>query len=578
MKKSFKKILALLLAVIMVGSIVACASNDIPTATTTASSSTEPSGNGNTTPAPTEPDLYYNKTGYPICDEVITIKVGGRMGSSKDWNNTYLVKYVEEHLGIKMVCEPTADDVINEQYAKWLTNPDTMPDLILNTAYDRSQVDADGADGFFVNMAEYEELMPNLLAFLDEYPSLRDLVYTNDGAIYSLTRITTPVAGKINHPMYFHVPTLEAAGIDPTKINTVDEFYNALKALKEKYPDKTPFVITPDAEPAYRNELNLRTAFGVYSNDNSYMVCTDENGEVFLADTSDNQREYLKFVNKLADEGLIDINDIGRSADEIRADMKAGKYCIWTGSMYPVTAEDQALDTNGDKSWQGDYSFFWTFTSDLSDKKVYIANNGVLNQAKIMINPNSEYIEAIVRLLDFFATPEGQLLAVVGEEGKTFDWVVDPVTGVKSSNSDNYWDKTKYETVGAWRDAEVYISQALAFNWGFVGALDSVSMDVLEKIPANNSNWLSAQKLVRVDELDELRYGDVPALYTADQKAEMATLKTDLTSFLVAAKAEFIAGIRDPYSDADWDAFVKQVNAMGWEDTLKDIEQEVRGG
>ncbi len=560
-----KKILALLLAVIMVATLAACAGNNLPT---------NPAGSN---PAGSStPDLYYNKTGYPICDEVITIKVGGRMGHSKNWNDTYLVKYVEEKLGIKMVCEPTADDIINEQYAKWLMNPETMPDLIINTSYDRAQVDADGAEGFFVNFAEYKDLMPNMLAFWEKYPSLSDLVHTPDGDIYSLTRITTPVDGKLNNQMYYHIPTLEAAGVDGSKINTVDEFYNALKTLKAYYPDKTPFIITPDAEPAYRNELNLRTAFGVYSNDNSYMVCKDENGNVFLGDTSDNQRAYLQYVNKLAKEGLIDINDIGRSKDEIIADMKAGKYCFWTGGLYPVTAEDQAKDAEKDYSWREDYSFLWTLTSDLSDKKVYIANNGVLNQAKIMINPESEYIEAIVRLIDFFTTPEGEILAVAGAEGATFDWQTDEVTGIKTPNYDNYWDK-KYETVGEWQNDKVYISQGLAFNWGFMGALDSLTEAELKAIPVDNANWWSANRLLRVEELDELRYGDVPSKYTAEHKEEMGTLKTDLASFLVAAKAEFIAGTRDPNSDADWAAFVKQVNDMGWESTLKAIEQEARG-
>ncbi len=575
MKKSTTKILALLLAVIMVCSLVGCGGNN--NTPNTEGGNNETVGGNETTPAATEESLYYNVTGYPICDEPITIKVGGLVGNTTDWQNTYLVKYVEEKLGIKMICEPTSADIISEQYMKWLSNPDSMPDLIVNTAYDRSQVDADGADGYFVNIAEYENLIPNLLAFWEEYPSLGEIVHTADGAVYSLTRITTPGSAKINNQFYYHIPTLEAAGVDGSALKTVDDLYNALVALKAQYPDKTPLLITPDAEPAYRNDLNLRTAFGVFSNDNSYMVCTDENGEVFLGDISNEHREYLKFLNKLASEKLIDVTDFGKTKDELRAAIKDGKYCIYTDQFAPLTDADKALDAVQDYSWQQNYGIIWGFTSDANDKVTYIANNGVLNQAKIMINAESEYVEAIVRLLDFFASPEGQILAVAGEEGVTFDWKVDEVTGVKNADYSKYWDSANFEKETDWVTQKVVIQQAFAFNWAGLGAIDTLSDEELAKIPNNNASWLTAQKLLAIDDVDDFRYADVPALYTAEQKEEMATLKTDLTNYLKTAKAEFIAGIRDPYSDADWEKFVNEVNNMGWASVLKQIEQDARG-
>ncbi len=576
MKKSITKILALLLAVVMVCSLAACGGN--PTTPSSEGGNNETAGSNEANPPATEEQLYYNKTGYPICDEPITIKVGGRVGATTNWQDTYLVKYVEEHLGIKMICEPTSDDAISDQYMKWLSNPDSMPDLIINTSFDRAQVDSDGADGYFVDFSEYEDLMPNMLAFWEEYPSLSDLVHTPDGNVYSLTRITTPPSSKINNQFYYHIPTLEAAGVDGSSLKTVDDFYNAMVTLKEKYPDKTPLLITPDAEPAYRNELNLRTAFGVFSNDNSYMVCTDKNGDVFLGDITDNHREYLKFVNKLASEGLIDVSDFGKTADELNAAIKDGKYCFYTTwGVYPVTPEDNEKEAAGDYSFRQDYGFLWGFTSELNSNLTYIANNGVLNQARVMINTESEYVEAIVRLLDFFATPEGQVLAIAGKEGETFDYVTDPVTGVQKADHSNYYSAADYATANDWVDQNVVISQAFAFNWGFMGNVSFVSDDALAAIPADNSNWITAQKLLRLDEIADFRYADVPPSYTPDQKEEMATLKTDLTNFLKTAKAEFMAGIRDPYSDADWQKFVDEVNAMGWSTVLKQIEQEARG-
>lgn len=579
MKKSITKLLALILALVMVCSMSACSTttSDVDEEPKTTETTDTNAGNTEANAESVTPEkLYYNETGYPICDEPITIKVGGSVGSTLDWQNTYLVKYVEENLGIKMICEPTAADAIQNQYALWLADPASMPDLVINTAFDRSQVDADGANGFWLDMTEYADLMPNLYAFWEEYPQLGEIVKASDGSIYSLTRITTPTSSKINDQIYYRTETLEAAGVDPKAIKTTEDFYQALKKIKETYPDMIPYIVTPDAEPAYRNELNLRTAFGVYSNDNSYMVCTDDNGEVFLADISDNEREYLKYMNKLASEGLIDINDFGKSAEELREDMKSGKYAFWTGWFDPMTEDEQALNDNGDFSWRQNYGFLWGFTTEgLTDKLVYIANNGVLNQAKIMINAETEYPEAIIRLLDFFATPEGQVLALTGKEGETYDLVVDEVTGIPNYVLDNYWDKDNYESAGAWKAQYVTIVQGFAYNWGFTGAVDTA--ENLAAIPVENTNWWNAQRLLAIDDIDDFRYADLPVLYTAEQKNVMATVKTDLTNFLKTAKAEFIAGVRDPYDDAQWNAFVEQVNSMGWESTLKPIEQEARG-
>ena len=565
MKKNFKRILSFVLALVMAFSLTACLK--APNVGTNGD-------NGNDKP----PADYFNETGYPICDEPITIRVGGSVGSTLNWQNTYLVKYVEEKLGIKMICEPVAADAIDTQYSQWLSASGTMPDLVINCSFDRSQVDGDGDDGYWLDIAKYKNLMPNMYSFFEQYPALENLVTTQNGNIYSLTRITTTATVAINNWLLLcHTPTMKAAGVDITKIRTTEDFYQALKKLKAKYPYMTPLMLAPDVASGYRTDLNLRTAFGVYSNENSYMVNTDANGKVYLEDISDNHREYLKYINRLAKEGLIDLNDFAKAKDEITTDIVNGNYGFWTGVFKPVTEFDKELHEMEDFGWREDYSWIWGLTSEgQTDQVTYIQNNGVLNQAKVMINANTRYPEAIVRLLDFFFSEEGQMIAIHGEEGVTYDWEIDEVTGMKSVNYEAYYDEANYTTPSMWHIQTVSIYEAFAFNWGFVGTVDGLTDEELAEIPFNSKFWWDAQKLLRREEVDNYVISEVPVIYTGEQIDEMGTLKTDLTMFLATAKAEFMAGIRDPYSDADWNAFVNQVNAMGWKDTLQQIEQDAR--
>ena len=81
--KTSKRILAALLALMLVLSLAACAKTP---ASSTASTESKDST------SQTEKS-YYNKEGLPICDETITIKVSGQNYDSTNWADTYFVKH-----------------------------------------------------------------------------------------------------------------------------------------------------------------------------------------------------------------------------------------------------------------------------------------------------------------------------------------------------------------------------------------------------------------------------------------------------------------------------------------------------
>lgn len=555
MKKTSSKLLSLALVLAMVLSMAACINT--PAETT----------------APPE-DLYYNETGYPICDETITIKVAGRQGNTKEWNDTYFVKYVREKLGINLVCEPFPNDAMASQYAGMLAT-ETMPDMLVQMSVDKAQVNIDGADGYWLDLSEYLHLMPNFAKMLEENPTYANYTKDADGHIYSINRVTpgevTASRGTIN----YNKALVEAAGV--TKIETIDDFYNALKAVKAKYPDKTPLAITFDAAPAYNADIILRTAFGITFNDNSYMLVEGKDGKVELGDISDNNRAYLTWLNKLVDEGLLSKEAITMTKDEYNAKAKAGDFVFFS------IAGSLGLDIAD----QSEYGIIAALTSKYVTETTAILNPGLTTNARIFVSAETQYPEAICRFIDFLCTEEGKMLAVYGVEGETYDKIYDDF-GAWTISHDAYAPenvKEVYGTAGKWAQQYVAPYQAFALYWNFAGAqFDTMDEATLKKIAAapyknadgsmNNGNQWTALVQLELNKIENLIVAPAPLVYTAEEAEARATLAADLLTYLKAQKVAFITGNGgvDVADDATWNAYVQSVKTMGWND-LQPIEQ-----
>jgi len=570
-----KRIMSAFMALIMICSLAACG-NKQETSNKQSEISSE-STNVSEVSSEQE-DLYYNKTGYPICDEPITITVSGILESSAtlDWNNTKLVKVIEEKLGIKLECSPIPKDAWNSQYALMLSTGD-IPDLIINANHNRSQVDIDGASGFWLDMSQYMELMPNLQALFEKYPDFAASSKTENGNIYSLGRTAPSRSSTIYSEIYYDSSLTEAAGVG--EINTVDDFYQALKLVKEAYPDKIPLGATFDKAPAYKVDQIIRTAFGIENYEaKKAQFMVDDNGKVYYADITDNNREYLKFMNKLYKEELLDNNCFIVTKDEYRANTKEGKYVFYSDSGMQITTADAnaaKADPTKQEELYSKYSYLFALTSEYQQEKSFVLESPVLSQARIFINAETEYPEAICRLIDYFATEEGQWLATYGTEGEDFEFIDDGY-GNKVMSQENFWDKENYKTIAEWQNNEIVISAGFPVVWGvhtlYLDDVSTATLEAMAKDP-NVKNYYHARELLEFSRQVEREVVPLPPLsYTAEEDNEVGNLRTDLNNYLMQMKVNFITGESDPYNDKDWENYVNQVKAMGY-DKLIAVDQ-----
>ena len=259
-----KRIVATFLTAVMVMSVIACGSEPAGNKSTDAVQSSEKESVGQAASETPEDDSL-----YPLVEEPITIKglvVDGDTSVSEDriiWNK------VGELTGVNIEWEV----IDSEALATYLASGD-WPDIIHYALSDSVVNDYGVIGGRFVNINDYLDIMPNLAQTYEDYPELKKASTESNGEIYVLGSINKAVTGVKVRP-HIRMDVLDAAGLK--KPETIDEFYNVLKTLKEKNGEAA-WIPVLGADNSYWTPM-VFSAFGTLTD----MVFGDDgNGNVVI--------------------------------------------------------------------------------------------------------------------------------------------------------------------------------------------------------------------------------------------------------------------------------------------------------
>lgn len=176
---------------------------------------------------------YFNKEGYPICDETITVAVAGTYDGGKDWKETTMIQEIENRFGIKLDCTVYEQEEWPTQLSLMMAS-DELPDLIIHASISQTDANSYGEEGYFLPINEYLEYMPNLTAVMEEYPQYKAVITAPDGNIYGLPRLEAGDGVEVGlaNRQWIKQTWLDNLGLDYPE--TVEDFYNVLKAFKEE--------------------------------------------------------------------------------------------------------------------------------------------------------------------------------------------------------------------------------------------------------------------------------------------------------------------------------------------------------
>lgn len=489
---------------------------------------------GSSSATNSEKNININDTGYPIVNEDITLNAVACVSpTSGDFNEMTMIKELEEKTGIDVQFECIPTNTWSEKKNLILASGQ-LPDIFFGGGLSDSDITKYGKQGMFIPLDDLiEKYAPNLKKLLDKYPEVKKAITSPDGHIYSLPYIDSFMPETIPDNLFINKTWLDKLGLEvPT---TTDEYYNVLKAFKEKDPngngiqDEIP--LTYRANETFTGEYSMFGAFGVLDNKDHLMV---KDGEVVFSPVQDNYKEAIKWFNKLYKEGLIDQEVFTQDGSQYTAkgkneDMIVGSFIIYADENF-VGAERATEDyvvleplkgPNGDQLWN-------RYENTIKIDQLSITNA-------------NKYPEATMRLIDEFYEEDFSLTVHWGEIGKNLE-----------KNGDTYSIMTPPEGVS--------VDQYRFQNCPGPYAPGIMSEEMYSKLQFASDK---IRKIERYDIYDKYATKDtLPVIrFTEEQSNAIGTVFIDIDNYVKEMKAKWITGQSN--IDEDWDAYKEQLQKMG---------------
>jgi len=396
-----KKISGLFLSLTLVATLFAGCSSSSGNGGASSSSPTPAPGQS----APPAAAADYGDTGglkLPLVDKPVTL-TWMLASDVPNLNDSFLVKEIEKRTGIKLDIQAVSSATYKDKL-KAVQASGKLPDLFHGLT--PPEVNKLGADGAVVPINKYLDQLPNFkkLYVDDSKNSWVMKTYADDkGDIY-----TWPIYGvnrDVNHGFLYRKDIFDKNGIK--EWTNTEEFYQALKKLKEIYPKSYP-VASKGKEAIFKD-----WAFGWGVNGGAFPASYDEKEKAWqFAPTQPAYKEMLDFMKKLYAEGLLDQEFLTDTQDS------------WTAKM---TANDRAFVTF---DWIGRLDLFYNqIKAQNPDYDLRYGNpvgptGHIRTLSKIdnfgLTVSNGKNKEAALKLLDYLASPSGATLVTMGAEGVTF--------------------------------------------------------------------------------------------------------------------------------------------------------------
>ena len=539
-----KRVLALLMATCMIFGVAGCGGNG----------EKNPNQGGNNISAEvpeyinTDSQLPIVKEGTDITLEVMI--VNGPLYSNLDSiEDVYFVNAYEEKTNVHIEWTEVSSDAFADQLALRLTKGD-LPDVIIKGGVSNSSQLKYGDQGYFLNLMEgnlLENYAPNYWALCQKYPEILSASMMPDGEVYSLGMVRNSTGSTLASKLFFNQEWLDKVGLKtPT---TADEFYNVLKAFKEKDPngnnksDEIGLYIKPD-------HLQYVTfgMFGIGNRgmNNGYIDWDEKIESVRYFATTDNFRSWVEWVSKMYKEGLInkeyfDFTETNLG-NYINNDV-CGAFAYTNLCMIGEETQQKFTYLDG------------TMTGPNGDND-YFGVNSIGSTGSYIITTACEYPEVALRWADYFFCDEGSLFFYYGDEGVTYDALEDGTYKFNDTVLANYHNGSdSYDGCA---------TRVSLYGYGHT--------PTMTKVPFNSADDNKGIALDAANALIEDCAIAWPSFtFTKQEQRIIEDSKNDIDAYVASMRDAWIMGTTE-LNDETWQQFVDTVERMGVQDVLEVYE------
>jgi len=494
---------------------------------------------GMTTDTPTASDNA-TKEGFPIVKDKITIKgFGSKLYDFADWNTLKLWQEYEKMTNIHIDWTVASQSNLKEKRNIVLGGGD-LPDMFFAAAIPRADLIKYGEEGAFLKLNDYiDQYAPNFKAIMEKYPLVRKAITMPDGSIYGMPTIYDPEFKSL----FYGTPWMKKEWLDNLSLQeptTLDDFYNVLKAIKEKDPNKNGKADEIGWGSGYGADglINfLKGSFGLGTHGSTHpYVDTDPNGgSLRFIPTDTRYKEMLEYAHKLYKDGLLDSELFTLNGKDTEFTSKAS-----TGVYGFLDSVDPTAVFN-----QEGYIGTPVLEGPHGDRINTMLGSPVGGLGMFVLTANNKNPAEMVRWMDYFYSDEGAKMFFLGWKDVTYKEM--------PNGEFEYTDEITKNPKGLTLDQA--ISQYLMWPGGYYpGIVKQKFFKGAEGRPTSVDNAKKAEPFtIKIDDV-------WPSFnYTAEETEELTTIANDITTYVGEMRDKFIIG--DESFDK-WDEYVSTIQKM----------------
>lgn len=482
-----------------------------------------------------------NKEGMPIAKEKITLNgFAAKFYSSQDWSNLMLWKEYEKKTNMHINWKTVSTDALEEKRNLMLASSD-YPDLLFSAAVPKTDLLKYGKQGVFLKLNDLiDEYAPNFKKLMEEYPIIKKGITMPDGNIYGFPTIYDPNFKSL----FMGTPWIKKEWLDKVGMKeptTMEEFYQVLKAFKEKDPNGNGKADEIPWGGGYGIEESisyLRGSFGLnnHGTANRNIDLDEKTGKLRFVPSTDNYKKLLEFLNKLYKEELIDKEIFTIKPHEFNSKVTNGNYGVINGI-------DPGVGNN-----QKGYVGIPVLEGPNGDRKYTAIGSPLGNIGMFVITDKNKYPEQTIRWIDYFYGEEGIKNFFMGFEGITYK---------ETANGEvEYTDEITKNPDGLTLDQA--ISKYLTWPGGYYPGM--VKQKYFKGAEGQQASIENAKKA----ESNTIQQEEIWPAFNFDLKdqEELSSISTDIQTYVDEMTAKFITG---KSSFSEWDKYVKTLEKMGLE-------------
>lgn len=482
-----------------------------------------------------------NELGLPVVSEPITLKVmGSKHPIQGEWKDLSLIKWLTEQTNIHFeFTTPAAQSYGEKKNLAFAT--DDLPDLFFGGGLStKDELEYGMNQKMLIALDEYLNAAPNMVKMFETNPDWQKALTMPDGHMYSLPQDF--VGFGLYRYSWINQQWLENLNLEMPE--TIDDLYNVLKAFKTGDPngngqtDELPLSFTTEMYDTMRS--TILSAFGYLSG--SYEI--NKEGKIVFAPSTNEYKEYIRFMNKLWKEGLIDPDSFSQTITQQSAKGIAGKL-----GMFSYIGDYVIVGSKINKQ----YTVLPALTSQYNDTKMTYQTFPIMNGTAAITKEN-KYPEITMRLLDWFYTETGALCLINGVEGQ--DWERTEDGGLTFFVPEGT-EKEEYRGGKITPDCGTTLPR-----WTAPAEEVIIGGDYANNAPMESNIHFQVMEAIAP-------YARVPMpslVFTEKEQDQITTKAGDIGTYVAQTESQFIVGTLD--LDSQWDSYIKTLERMGVNDVL----------